>query len=179
MLALFHLTCGVHDPETGGGRIIGEACHFIDLLSFFADSPIVSVASMQMGKGVTIKEDKMSIALSFEDGSIGTINYFGNGSNSYPKEGFEIFSEGRILRLINFKKLEGYGFKGFKKFKTLKMDKGHQAQFTAFTKRVIEGGEPLIALKEIINTTLSSFAAMTSANEGRTITLSEEYNELI
>ena len=159
----------VHDPEVGGGRIIGEACHFMDLLAYICGSRIVSVASAQMGKGVAIKEDKMSIVLSFEDGSIGTVNYFGNGSKSYPKEMLEVFSDGRVLRLNNFRKLEGFGFKGFRKFKTRKMDKGHQAQFNAFVERVEKGGEALIPFDEIVNVTLASFAAVTSAKEGRVI----------
>ena len=168
----------VHDPEKGGGRIIGEACHFLDLLSFYTDSSIISVSAVQMGKGVAIKEDKMSIVLSFEDGSVGTVNYFGNGSKSYPKETLEIFSEGRILRLDNFKKVQAYGFKGFRKFNTLKMDKGHQEQFNLFTQRIKDGGEPVIPFNEIINSTLASFAAVTSANEYRTINLRKEYSEI-
>ncbi len=169
----------VHDPEAGGGRIIGEACHFIDLLSFIAGCPIVSVASTQMGQGVAVNEDKMAIVLSFEDGSVGTVNYFGNGSKSYPKEVLEIFSEGRILRLNNFRKLEGYDFKGFKKFKTRRMDKGHMAQFKAFVDRVNEGGEPLITMDELVNVTLAGFAAMISASEGRIVDLGREYSELL
>ena len=161
----------VHDPEVGGGRIIGEACHFIDLLSYICGSRIVSVASAQMGRGVAVKEDKISIVLSFEDGSVGSVNYFGNGSKSYPKEILEIFSEGRVLRLNNFRKLEGFGFKGFRKFKTRKMDKGHQVQFNAFVERVEKGGEALIAFDEIVNVTLASFAAVTSAAEGRMIVI--------
>ena len=129
-------------------------------------------------KGVAIKEDKMSIVLSFEDGSVGTVNYFGNGSKSYPKETLEIFSEGRILRLDNFKKVQAYGFKGFRKFNTLKMDKGHQAQFNIFTQRIKDGGEPVIPFNEIINSTLASFAAVTSANEYRTINLRKEYSDI-
>lgn len=169
----------VHDPEIGGGRIIGEACHFIDLLSFISGRKIVSVASAMMGGGVAVKQDKMSIALTFEDGSIGTVNYFGNGSKAYPKESLEIFSEGRVLRLDNFNKLIGYGFKGFRKFKTSRLDKGHQTQFNALVKRVSEGGPPLIPFDEIVNVTLASFAAVKSANENRTIVLNEEYPEVI
>jgi predicted dehydrogenase/threonine dehydrogenase-like Zn-dependent dehydrogenase len=168
----------VHDPEVGGGRIIGEACHFMDLLGHICGSRIVSVTSAQMGKGVAVKEDKMSIVLSFEDGSIGTVNYFGNGSKSYPKEMLEVFSGGRVLRLNNFRKLEGFGFKGFRKFKTRKMDKGHQVQFNAFVEQVEKGGEALIAFDEIVNVTLASFAAVTSANERRMIHLGEEYDWL-
>jgi predicted dehydrogenase len=152
----------VHDPELGGGRIIGEACHFIDLLSFIADSRIVSVAARQMGAGVAVQEDKMCIVLGFEDGSIGTVNYFGNGHKSYPKESMEVYSEGRILRLNNFRELRGWGFSGFKKMKT-RLDKGHQAQFQAFIDRVAEGGERLIPLAQLVNVTEASFEAVEKA----------------
>jgi hypothetical protein len=161
----------VHDPEVGGGRIIGEACHFIDLLSYVAESPVVSVAAFQMEKGVAVKEDKMSIVLRFEDGSVGTVNYFGNGSKQYPKETMEIFSDGRVLRMDNFRKTEGYGFGKFKSFKTRAQDKGHGVQFGAFVDRIIEGGEPLISMNEVVNVTLASFAAVASANEGRMVHL--------
>jgi len=161
----------VHDPEVGGGRIIGEACHFIDLLACIAQSPVVSVAAFQMEKGVAVKEDKMVIALGFEDGSVGTVNYFGNGSRQYPKETLEIFSDGRVLRMNNFRKTEGYGFGKFKSFKTRTQDKGHGEQFGAFVDRVIHGGEPLIAMDELVNATLATFAAVTSANEGRMVHL--------
>jgi len=165
----------VHDPEKGGGRIVGEACHFMDLLAYICGSRIVAVSAAQMGKGVAVREDKMSIVLSFEDGSIGTVNYFGNGSKSYSREIVEIFSDGRVLRLDNFRKLEGFGFKGFRRFRTWKMDKGHQAQFNAFVERVEQGGEPLIPFEEIVNVTLASFAAVTAASEGRTVQLRKEY----
>lgn len=161
----------VHDPEVGGGRIIGEACHFIDLLSYVADSPVVSVAAFQMEKGVAVKEDKMSIILRFADGSVGTVNYFGNGSKQYPKESMEVFSEGRVLRMSNFQRTEGYGFGNFKRFKTWRQDKGHGVQFKAFVDRVIAGGKPLISMDEMVNVTLASFAAVTSANEGKTVGL--------
>jgi predicted dehydrogenase len=168
----------VHDPELGGGRIIGEACHFIDLLSYIAGSPVVSVAASQMGEGVAVREDKMSISLSFADGSIGTVNYFGNGHKGYPKEMLEVFSEGRVLRLNNFRRLQGYGFAGFRRMKT-RLDKGHTAEFAAFVDRVVEGGYPLIPLEQLVNVTLASFAAVTSASERRMIHLEDEYGELV
>ena len=167
----------VHDPEVGGGRIVGEACHFMDLLAYIADSPIVSVASAQMEQGVAVKEDKMSIVLSFEDGSVGTVNYFGNGHKAYPKETIEVYSEGRILRLDNFRRLDAWGFSGFRRMKT-KLDKGHQAEFDQFIDRIAVGGKPLIPLDQLVNATLASFAAMTSAAEQRTICLAEEYANL-
>jgi len=168
----------VHDPKVGGGRIIGEACHFIDLLSFIAGSRIISVCAAQVSKGVAIKEDKMAIILTLEDGSIGTVNYYGNGSKKYPKETMEIYSEGRILRLENFRKLTGFGFKGFRNFKTRKMDKGHQKEFQTFVEQVQKGGEPLMTMDEIVNITLACFAAVTSARETRTIHIDEEYQDI-
>lgn len=165
----------VHDPVRGGGRIVGEACHFIDLLAYLAGSKVCSVAAHQMGEGVAIKEDKMSISLGFEDGSVGTVNYFANGSKSYAKEVLEVYSDQRILHMYNFRRTTGYGFQGFKKFKTSRQDKGHAAEFAAFVDRVAEGGEPLIPLDELVNATLASFAAVTAAAEGRTIRLDDEY----
>jgi predicted dehydrogenase len=167
----------VHDPISGGGRIIGEACHFLDLLAHLADSPIVTVSAARMGEGVAVKDDKMTIAISFQDGSVGTVNYFGNGHKGYPKERLEIFSEGRVLQLDNFRVLQGWGFKSFRRLKT-KLDKGHQAQFAAFVDRVAAGGAPLIPLEELANTTLASFAAVTAAHEQRTIKLADEYPSL-
>ena len=166
----------VHDPVRGGGRIIGEGCHFIDLLSYLAGSPVQTVAAVQMGAGVAVQEDKMSILLGFEDGSVGTVNYFANGSKAYPKELLEVFSEGRVLRLDNFRKLYGYGFRKFRRLRTRRMDKGHQAEFDAFVNRIADGGLPLIPMTEMVNVSLASFAAVASAREKRVIALAEEYS---
>jgi predicted dehydrogenase len=168
----------VQDPLRGGGRIIGEACHFIDLLVHLAGSRVRSVAAAMMGAGVATRSDKMAITLGFEDGAVGTVNYFANGSKSYPKELLEVFSQGRVLRLDNFRRLRGFGFKGFRRFKTTRQDKGHAAEFAAFAERIATGGEPLIPLDELVNVTLASFAAMTSAAETRTVVLAEEYADL-
>jgi predicted dehydrogenase/threonine dehydrogenase-like Zn-dependent dehydrogenase len=168
----------VHDPEKGGGRIIGEACHFIDLMVFLAGCKVVSVSAVQMGGQMPIREDKMSMLLSFEDGSVGTVNYFGNGNKAYPKETLEVYSEGRILKLNNFKSVIGYGFRGFSRFRTWQIDKGHGAEVAAFVSLVEKGGKPLIPFTEIVNVTLASFAAVTSAREGRRLDLKNEYGEL-
>lgn len=169
----------VHDPVRGGGRIIGEACHFIDLMVYLTDSTIFAVAAAQMGAGVAVHEDKMSITLSFADGSVGTINYFANGSKAYPKETLEVFSEGRVVRLDNFRATTAVGFKGLRRFKTRRQDKGHAAEFAAFVNLVEAGGEPLIPLHELINVSLASFAAMTSAAEKRYVVLDEEYGKIV
>jgi len=162
----------IQDPERGGGRIIGEACHFIDLLSYIADSPVVTVSAVMAGGHTAVRSDKMSIVLGFADGSVGTVNYFANGSKSYPKETLEVFSDGRVLRLENFRLTKGYGFAGFKRFKTLRQDKGHENEVVAFINRISTGGEPLILFCQLANVTEASFAAVESALIKKTIVLS-------
>ncbi|HID74687.1 MAG TPA: dehydrogenase, partial [Planctomycetaceae bacterium] len=89
----------IHDPAAGGGRIVGEACHFIDLLHFLADqSPIVRVAALRHGPDEPANlNDTVSVTLRMADGSLGQINYFANGSKRYPKERLEVFCDGRVL----------------------------------------------------------------------------------
>ena len=115
----------VHDMEIGGGRIIGEACHYIDLLSFLTGSQVISVCANSLGTEPKENTDIASLLLKFKNGSNGVINYFSNGSKSYSKERIEVYSQGRILIKDNFRTTRGYGFKKFSKLKT-KMDKGHQ-----------------------------------------------------
>lgn len=138
------------DNTVGGGRIIGEACHFIDLMRFLAGSPIVSVQARRMGDspGMNITEDKASITLGFEDGSFGTILYLANGAASFPKERVEVFAAGRVLQLDNFRKLKGYGWPGFNKMNLWKQDKGQNACAAAFL-MALEKGVPAIAPDEI------------------------------
>lgn len=138
------------DNAVGGGRIIGEACHFIDLMRFLAGSPIVSIQARRMGDapGMVITEDKASITLGFEDGSFGTILYLANGAASFPKERIEVFAAGRVLQLDNFRKLKGYGWPGFSKMNLWKQDKGQNACAAAYL-RAVENGVPAIPVDEI------------------------------
>jgi len=138
------------DNAVGGGRIIGEACHFIDLMRFLAGSPIVSIQARRMGDapGMVITEDKASITLGFEDGSFGTILYLANGAASFPKERVEVFAAGRVLQLDNFRKLKGYGWPGFSKMNLWKQDKGQNACATAFL-QAVEKGASAIPVDEI------------------------------
>ncbi|MFC1634948.1 bi-domain-containing oxidoreductase [Planctomycetota bacterium] len=159
------------DPERGGGRIIGEGCHFIDLLSHLAGNPVTAVSASMAGGGAAHHSDKMSMILTFDDGSIGTVNYFANGSKSYPKERLEVLSDGRTLTIENFRITKGYGFKGFKKFKTLRQDKGHEREVAAFVDLITRGGEPLIPFDQLTNVTTASFAAVESAMKIQTIIL--------
>ena len=112
------------DGEAGGGRVIGEACHFIDLLRFLAGSRI---ASHQVTRMDSQTGDSVAISLKFEDGSIGTVHYLANGSKAFPKERLEVFAAGRVLQLDNFRKLKGFGWPGFDKMNLWRQDKGQKA----------------------------------------------------
>ena len=151
----------VHDLEIGGGRIIGEACHFIDLCSYLADSKVISVCMNALGKNPQENTDNVSILLRYENGSNAVINYFANGSKSYAKERVEVFSQERILILDNWRKLTGYGIKGFSSISS-RMDKGHKTQFKLLNERIKKGGEALIPFESIVNTTKASFACIES-----------------
>jgi predicted dehydrogenase len=141
------------DPAVGGGRIVGEACHFIDLLRFLAGAPIASAAITTMGgAGVATPDDKAIVTLKFEDGSIGTIQYFANGGKAFPKERIEAFGGDAVLRLDNFKALEGYGWPGFRRAKAWRQDKGQDACAAAFVAAVRSGGPAPIPLAEILET---------------------------
>ena len=155
-----------------GGRIIGEACHFIDLLQFIANAPVTTVSAVKQDpKSGQDLEDIVSIILGFADGSVGNINYFANGSKNFPKEQLEVFSEGRVLFLDNFKSLRGYGLKNFSKKKLWQQDKGHQAGFNAFLSAVHQGEESPIPLDSIVNVTEATFAVVESMRFGRVVQL--------
>ncbi len=155
----------VHDMQSGGGRIIGEACHYLDLMVYLTGSKIKSVCMNALGKNPAENTDNASILVKFENGSNGVLNYFANGHKSYSKERVELYSQGRTLIMDNFRKTEGYGFKGFSKLKT-GQDKGHQYQFTKLIESLKKGGAPLIPFDEIINISLASIAAIESLKSG-------------
>lgn len=162
----------VHDLQVGGGRIVGEACHFIDLCSYLAGSKVVSVCVNALGQNPQENTDNMSILLRYENGSNAVINYFANGSKTYPKEKVEVFFQEKVLTLDNWRVLKGYGFKGFSKLKS-GMDKGHKAEFALLKDRTQNGGEALIPFDSLVNTTKASFACITSLKENRWVNVDE------
>ena len=151
----------VHDMLVGGGRIVGEACHFIDLITYLTGSKVKSVCMNALGVNPAENTDNASLLLKYENGSTGVINYFSNGSKSYSKERIEVYSQDRTLIMDNFRTTVGYGFKGFSRLKT-KLDKGHKNQFVRLINQVKNGGQALIPFDEIVNTTKASFAALES-----------------
>lgn len=142
----------VQDLNVGGGRIIGEACHFIDLMRFLIGSPIIEHQSMMMGDapGIEVRSDKITINLSFADGSFGAIHYLANGGSAFPKERVEVFCDDAVLQMDNYRVLKGYGWKGFNKMKLMRQDKGQQACATAFIKSIRDGLESPIPYDEVM-----------------------------
>lgn len=140
------------DPNIGGGRIIGEACHYIDLMRHLVGSKISGFNALCLGDapGIAIREDKASITLSFEDGSMGTIHYFANGGKAFPKERIEVFADDAVLQLDNFRRLIGFGWKGFTKQKLTSQDKGQDNCSRAFIESIEKGLPSPISFDEII-----------------------------
>ena len=155
------------DMELGGGRIIGEGCHFIDLMRFLAGSKIVSIQTRRIAnlKSSNITEDKAVIVLGFEDGSFGTINYFANGSSKFPKERVEVFVSGRVLQLDNFIKLKAFGWPGFKKMNLLKQDKGQVSCAAEVVASIKNGNFSPIPLNEIFEIAEASIKASNQLRE--------------
>jgi predicted dehydrogenase/threonine dehydrogenase-like Zn-dependent dehydrogenase len=141
----------VHNPALGGGRILGESCHHIDLMRFMAGSPITSVSATRMGVNAAepITEDKAVIVLGFEDGSFGTIHYLANGGSSFPKERFEVFAAGATLQLDNFRSLRGFNWPGFRKNTSYRQDKGQAACAKAFIDAIKHNAPAPIPVDEL------------------------------
>lgn len=147
------------DPMVGGGRMIGEGCHFIDLMRFLVGYPITGVKSTVIGNysKVEPKSDKITFTMTFADGSFGTVHYLANGHKSFPKERVEVFCGGRILALDNFRVLRGYGWPGFKTMRLLRQDKGHTAEVQKFIEAIKKGKKSPIPPEELFEVTKFSF----------------------
>lgn len=150
------------DRLIGGGRIIGEGCHFVDLLRFLAGSPIVAVQAMATGNasGAAVGEDKVTATLRFADGSLGTVHYFSNGHKAFPKEQLEVFCGGKVLRLDNFRKLRGYGWSEFRTMDLWSQDKGQAACVAAFADAIRRGTCSPIPWNELVEVTHATFDIM-------------------
>jgi len=160
----------IHDMEIGGGRIIGEACHYIDLCTYLSGSKVVSVCMNAMGENPEENTDNASILLKYKNGTNAVINYFANGSKGYSKERLEVYSQERTLVMDNWRRLKGYGFNGLSNAKSAQ-NKGHFNQFQELLSQQENGGEAIIPFDEIVNTTRASFAAIESLKEGKWISI--------
>jgi len=153
------------NKAVGGGRVVGEGCHFIDLLRHLAGASIVGyrvVALDRRHHALQVTDDKVTITLEFADGSVGTVHYLANGDRGFPKERLEVFCAGKVLQLDNFRRLRGWGWKGFSKMHLWRQDKGTQQCVNAFVRAVRKGAPPPIPLDEIIAVSRVSIEAGTS-----------------
>ncbi len=153
----------IQDMEFGGGRIIGEACHFIDYLTWLNGSLPSSVFASAIPDPQS-KNDTVNINITFENGSSGVVAYYANGPKSLPKEYIEVFSSGTAAILDNFKKVEIFGRRKMKK-KLFNQDKGQQQMIEQFLQSIHEG-RALIPFDEIVAVTKASFAVLESIKTG-------------
>ncbi len=149
-----------HDPVQGGGRIIGEACHFIDLLTFLSGSLPVSVSARALPDNGKYREDNASMTFTFADGSVGVVDYLANGDKSHPKERVEVFCGGLVVVLDDFRALQ-VTKDGHRKESKTSQDKGHFNEMQALVS-AIRAGVPPIPYDQLIAVTKASFAAVQS-----------------
>lgn len=149
------------DKTIGGGRIVGEGCHFIDLLRYLAGAPIVAHDAVALGRhpALDVTGDKVVLVLRFADGSVGTIHYLANGDKAFPKERLEVFCAGKVLQLDNFRVLRGWGWPGFRRMRLWRQDKGQAACARAFIDAVKQGAPCPIPLDEVLEVSRVSIQA--------------------
>ena len=151
----------LHDEAQGGGRIIGEACHFIDYLVFLVGQAPTAVTAAALPDGGRYQEDNALLTFEFPDGSLGTLAYLANGDRSFPKERVEVFAAGQVAVLDDFRSLELVkdGKRSVVRSR-LRQDKGHRAEWLAFSQAILSGGPPPIPYAQLSGVTRASFAAL-------------------
>ncbi len=165
----------VLDPLAGGGRVIGEVCHFIDTVRFLADSPIDSLSATSSPAGA---DQNLMVTLKFADESLATINYLVNGAKSLSKERLQIFSAGRAIDLQNFRLTEFHEGTRVRKYRSLRQDKGHGAQVAAFCQSHQRAKGQLIPYEDLLEVSLATFAAVESARTNTSQRLDEWWEQL-
>jgi predicted dehydrogenase len=163
------LTHWLHDPQIGGGRIIGEGCHFVDYLTFLVGEPPVSVSAQGLPDGGFYREDNVVLTFTYPDGSLGTVSYLANGDKSFPKERVEVFTGGQVAVLDDFRSLEMvHNGKRETIRSRMRQDKGHQAEWEFFARSILGGGEPPIPYNQLFGVTEATFAALESLRSQKT-----------
>lgn len=164
------LTHWTQDPEIGGGRIIGETCHFIDFITFLVGEPPVEVTARALPDGGKYREDNVSMTFTFPDGSIGIVDYLANGDKSFPKERVEVFCGGSVAVLDDFVSLETIR-DGRKSRIKMAQDKGHVNEWKAFVRSLREGGAPPIPYEHLFGVTKAAFAAVESLRKRSSVAI--------
>ena len=154
----------VHDPVQGGGRIIGEGCHFVDFITFLVGVAPAGITARALPDSGKYRGDNVTMTFTFPDGSIGVVDYLANGDKSFPKERVEVFCGERVAVLDDFRTLEMV--KGGKKtVKRSGQDKGHLAEMQAFEQAIRTGGQPPIPYGQLIGVTQATFLALESISK--------------
>ncbi|NOY99264.1 MAG: Gfo/Idh/MocA family oxidoreductase [Chloroflexi bacterium] len=161
----------LHDPDQGGGRIVGEGCHFIDFVTYLVGSAPVSVAARALPDNGKYRDDNVTMTFTFPDGSIGVVDYLANGDKAFPKERVEVFCGGRVAALDDYRSLEMVHDGRRKVVRSrLKQDKGWFNEWQAFVRAIAAGGEPPIPYEQLIGVAKASFAVVESVRRsGETI----------
>lgn len=165
----------LHDPQQGGGRIIGEGCHFIDLLTYLVGEPPVAVSAQGLPDAGRYQEDNVVLSLHFADGSIGTLSYLANGDRALPKERLEVFTGGRVAILDDFRSLE-MTHNGRRRLQRTRwrQDKGHRGEWVAFARAIVGGGPAPIPYEQLFAVARTTFAAVESLRSGKTISINSD-----
>jgi predicted dehydrogenase len=180
LVAMYRVSAGslapdhwTHDLEQGGGRLIGEGCHFVDSLAYVVGSEIVEVHATGYGDpDLPVQaRDNVAVTLGFKDGSVGSILYVSEGSGRVPKERVEAFSGERTAILDDYVTLELFGPTRKERRNVRNQDKGHRLEIESFLEGV-QRGEPPVPLSEIANVSLATLAAVESLRAGQTIRVS-------
>ena len=158
------------DPEIGGGRIIGEACHFIDFITFLVGAPPSSVIAHALPDQGKYREDNLSMTFTFPDGSIGVVDYLANGDKSFPKERLEVFCGGQVAVLDDFVSLQITRAGKMKEEKGTQ-DKGWVNEWKVFAGAIREGSQPPIPYEQLIGVTQATFAALESLRTAKSVTI--------
>jgi predicted dehydrogenase len=154
------------DPAIGGGRIIGEACHFVDFLTFLVGSAPVAVSAQALPDAGKYRQDNVSMTFTFADGSVGVVDYLASGDKSLPKERVEVFCGGRVAILDDYRTLELIHNGQRRSVKSaFRQDKGHFNEMQAFVSAIRNGGEPPIPYEQLIGVTKATLAAVESIRE--------------
>ena len=164
------LTHWLHDPVVGGGRIIGEGCHFVDFLAYLVGEAPVSVTAHAIPDAGTYREDNVVLTFTFPDGSLGTVTYLANGDKAFPKERVEVFAGGRVAVLDDFRFLEMV-HNGRRKLERsrLRQDKGHRSAWEAFADAIINGAPPPIPYAHLFGVAKATFAAVEAVRSGERV----------
>lgn len=164
----------LNDALVGGGRLIGEVCHFIDFLTFLTGQPILQVRASGLPDMGKYSNDNLSLQLDFQDGSIGTIAYLANGNKSHAKEYVEVFCEGRIGILDDFRLLTLVGEDSKRTYRSrFRQDKGHQAAWENFTAVIQEGKPEPIPYTELLRVSYATLACQESLLNGEKVIVSD------